>query len=143
MSGSDNEDLEISQARVGTTVREIWKLDSLLGVGGMAAVYSATHKLGHKAAIKILHPQIAVSKELRARFEQEAQAISKLGHPGTVQVFDVDATEDGAPFMVMELLNGESLGQRAYRLGNIAEDDLLRYVDGVLDASQPFTVPAA
>ncbi len=133
MSGSDNEDLEISQARVGTTVREIWKLDSLLGVGGMAAVYSATHKLGHKAAIKILHPQIAVSKELRARFEQEAQAISKLGHPGTVQVFDVDATEDGAPFMVMELLNGESLGQRAYRLGNIAEDDLLRYVDGVLD----------
>ncbi len=132
MSGSDDEDVEVSQARVGTLLCGKWTLDSLLGVGGMAAVYAATHKIGQHAAIKILHPHIAVSKEMRARFEQEALASSKLGHPGAVEVFDVDATEDGAPFMVMELLQGESLGQRAYRLGGIPEADLLRYSAAVL-----------
>jgi serine/threonine protein kinase len=137
MSASDDDDdAELARARVGKLLRSKWRLDDLLGVGGMAAVYAATHKLGQRAAIKILHPQIAVSKELRARFEQEALAVSKLGHPGTVQVFDVDETDDGAPFMVMELLDGESLGQRAYRLGTIPEEDLLRWIDGVLDVMQ-------
>jgi eukaryotic-like serine/threonine-protein kinase len=133
---SDDDDVELARSRVGTLLRSKWRLDDLLGVGGMAAVYAATHKLGQRAAIKVLHPQIAVSKELRARFEQEALAVSKLGHPGTVQVFDVDETDDGAPFMVMELLDGESLGQRAYRLGTIPEEDLLSWIDGVLEVMQ-------
>lgn len=136
MSADDDDDAELARSRVGKHLRSKWRLDELLGVGGMAAVYAATHKLGQRAAIKILHPQIAVSKELRARFEQEALAVSKLGHPGTVQVFDVDETEDGAPFMVMELLDGESLGQRAYRIGTIPEEDLLHWIDGVLDVMQ-------
>jgi eukaryotic-like serine/threonine-protein kinase len=135
-SDDDDDDVNLARSRVGTLLRSKWRLDDLLGVGGMAAVYAATHKLGQRAAIKILHPQIAVSKELRARFEQEALAVSKLGHPGTVQVFDVDETDDGAPFMVMELLDGESLGQRAYRLGTIPEEDLLHWIDDVLDVMQ-------
>ena len=133
VSGSGDEDLEQAQTRVGRTLRGKWKLDSLIGIGGMAAVYAATHKLGRRDAIKILHPQVAVSKELRARFEQEAHAVIKLGHPGTVQVLDVDVTEEGAPFMVMEFLDGESLGQRAYRLGGLEEHELFGYADKLLE----------
>jgi len=132
-SGSGDEELEQAQSRVGRTIRGKWTLDSLIGIGGMAAVYAATHKLGRRDAIKILHPQIAVSKELRARFEQEARAVIKLGHPGTVQVLDVDVTEEGAPFMVMEYLDGESLGQRAFRLGGLDEQELFGYTERLLE----------
>ncbi|NUO48132.1 MAG: protein kinase [Polyangiaceae bacterium] len=129
----EDEDLERWRARVGTTIRGKWTLDSLLGVGGMAAVYAATHKIGRRDAIKILHPEVAVSRELRSRFQQEALAVGKLGHPGAVQVLDIDMTEDGSPFLVMELLDGENLGQLAYRLGSIPERELLGYVDQLLD----------
>ncbi len=53
VSGSGDEDLEQAQTRVGRTLRGKWKLDSLIGIGGMAAVYAATHKLGRRDAIKI------------------------------------------------------------------------------------------
>src|SRR4051812_727943 len=104
MSGTADEELERCQERVGTTLRRSWRLDGLIGVGGMAAVYAATHTSGARSAIKILHPEIAVSRELRARFEQEALAIGQLGHGATVQVSAIDIADDGAPFMVMELL---------------------------------------
>ncbi len=74
----------------------------------MAAVYAATHHVGHRVAIKILHPEGAVSRELRARFEQEALAAARLGHPAAVQVHDIDVTERGEPFLVMELLDGRA-----------------------------------
>ncbi|NUP11630.1 MAG: protein kinase [Polyangiaceae bacterium] len=136
MSNAVDDDEERCRARVGTTLRGKWHIDGLLGIGGMAAVYSATHKIGRRAAIKILHPEIAVSKELRARFEQEALAVNQLGHPATVGIYDIDTTEEGAPFMAMELLDGESLGQRAYRLGGIAERELLETMSAVLDVLQ-------
>jgi serine/threonine protein kinase len=130
---SDDPELEHYKARIGTVLRGKWRIDSLIGVGGMAAVYEATHRIGRRCAIKILHPEVAVSKELRARFEQEALAVNKLGHPAAVNVLDVDTSEDGSPFLVMELLEGESLGQRAKRSGGIEERELLRLVSTVLD----------
>ncbi|MEQ9319532.1 MAG: serine/threonine protein kinase, partial [Polyangiaceae bacterium] len=57
------------EARVGQTLRRKWKLERLIGLGGMAAVYEGTHKIGRKAAIKILHPEIAIDKQVRERFE--------------------------------------------------------------------------
>ncbi|WP_437766285.1 serine/threonine-protein kinase [Sorangium sp. So ce281] len=120
-------------ARVGTVLRGKWRIDSLIGVGGMAAVYEATHRIGRRCAIKILHPEIAVSKELRARFEQEALAVNQLGHPAAVNVLDIDTSEDGSPFLVMELLDGESLGKRAHGSGGIEERELLRVVSTVLE----------
>jgi eukaryotic-like serine/threonine-protein kinase len=129
---SDDDDLEHCKARIGTVLRGKWRIDSLIGVGGMAAVYEATHRIGRRGAIKILHPEIAVSKELRARFEQEALAVNQLGHPAAVNVLDIDTSEDGSPFLVMELLDGESLGQRAQRVG-IDERELLRIASTVLE----------
>ncbi|MER3496406.1 MAG: hypothetical protein C4320_06220, partial [Armatimonadota bacterium] len=57
----------------------------------------------------ILHKKVAESDQLRARFEQEAHAVNAFRHPGVVEIRDVDTTEDGAPFLVMELLEGKTL----------------------------------
>src|SRR5215475_8847123 len=100
---------ELSSQRVGKVLREKWTLERLVGVGGMAAVYVARHKIGRLDAIKILHPEYARSELVRARFEQEAHVLNKFKHPGAVEVRDLETTEDGAPFIVMELLEGKSL----------------------------------
>src|SRR4029079_268419 len=108
-------DREVCEQRVGTTLRGKWTIDRLLGIGGVGAVYAATHKIGRREAIKILHPEVARSKDLRARFEREAQAVNSFHHPGVVEIRDIDTTDDGAPFLVMELIEGESLAQRLNR----------------------------
>jgi serine/threonine-protein kinase len=123
--------VEDPEQRIGSTLRDKWVLEALLGVGGMASVYSAKHKIGRRDAIKILHGKVAASEQLRARFEQEAHAVNAFRHPGVVEVRDVDTTEDGAPFMVMELLEGEALSQRLER--PIAEREVLEIGAQVLD----------
>src|SRR6188768_441687 len=104
-----DDDREAFEKRLGTTLCGKWTLDRLLGVGGMAAVYAATHKIGRRDAIKILHPEVARVKEMRSRFELEAHVANRFKHPGAVEIRDVDQTEDGCPFFVMELLEGEAL----------------------------------
>src|SRR5262245_2424093 len=118
--------------RIGTTIREKWTLERLLGVGGMAAVYVGMHRIGRRDALKILHREAAQSKEIRNRFEREAHAANRFRHPGAVEIRDIDVTEDGAPFLVMELLVGESLAERARRRG-VPLPELLEYTDQVLD----------
>src|SRR5689334_5545076 len=118
--------------RIGTTIREKWTLERLLGVGGMAAVYVGMHRIGRRDALKILHAEAAKSKEIRDRFEREAHAANRFRHPGAVEIRDIDVTEDGAPFLVMELLEGESLADRVKRRG-IPLSELLEYIDQVLD----------
>jgi serine/threonine-protein kinase len=120
-------------SRVGTTLGHTWRLEKLLGVGGMAAVYEARHPSGERAAIKVLHRAVAQQPDLRARFEQEARAVNGFHHPGVVAIRDLGVADDGAPFLVMELLSGESLGERARRLGGLAQDEVLRLVDELLD----------
>jgi serine/threonine-protein kinase len=127
-------DLEQEAARrVGTTLRNKWTLDRLIGTGGMAAVYEATQAVGRREAIKVLHADVARDPEVRARFEQEAQAVNHFKHPGTVEVREVDVAEDGAPFMVMELLDGRPLSEIARGPGGVPEGELLRLVDELLD----------
>src|SRR5580692_3479552 len=127
-------DLEQEAARrVGTTLCKKWTLDRLIGTGGMAAVYEASRESRPREAIKVLHAEVARDPELRARFEQEAQAVNHFKHPGTVEVHEVDVSEDGAPFMVMELLDGQPLSELAKRPGGVPEGDLLRLVDELLD----------
>lgn len=121
------------ESRLGTTLRGKWTLDKLIGVGSMAAVYVGVHKIGKREAIKVLHGSIARSADLTARFEQEAKAVNRFSHPGAVEIRDIDVTEDGCPFLVMELLDGEDLGRRAGRLNGLPESDLLRHVDELLD----------
>src|SRR4051794_36318637 len=121
------------QRRVGTLIRDKWTLVRLLGVGGMAAVYVGVHRIGRRDAIKILHPEAAKSKEVCIRFEREAQATNRFRHPGAVEIRDIDVTEDGAPFLVMELLVGESLAERAQSLGKMPVGEVLSHAIEVLD----------
>ncbi|WP_437726746.1 serine/threonine protein kinase [Sorangium sp. So ce861] len=126
------DELEL-QRRIGTVLCGKWTVERLLGAGGMAAVYVGVHKIGRREAIKILHPEIARVPELRARFYQEAQAVNRFVHPGAVEIHDIDTTADGCPFLVMELLDGESIATRARRLGRVDMAELLGMVDGLLD----------
>jgi eukaryotic-like serine/threonine-protein kinase len=126
------------EARLGTTLKGKWVLEKLVGVGGMAAVYAGAHKIGRRDAIKILHPEVAKSAELRTRFEQEAAVANSFSHPGAVEIRDIDVTEDGCPFLVMEFLQGETLGEWARRLYEKGEafpiEDLLRFTEELLSA---------
>lgn len=80
-----------------------------LGLGGMGTVYEGVHRdLRKRAAIKILHPQLAQSRGVRTRFLREGQAASRVRHPNVVDVYDV-GVEDDVLYLVMELLVGESL----------------------------------
>jgi serine/threonine protein kinase len=96
-------------ARVGTVIKGKWKIDALLGVGGMAAVYAASHRNGQRAALKILHTDFAREKTICERFLREAYVSNKVNHGATVQVLDDDVTEQGEPFLIMELLEGETV----------------------------------
>ncbi|MBL8613378.1 MAG: serine/threonine protein kinase, partial [Myxococcales bacterium] len=89
-----------------------------IGSGGMGTIYEAEHvRLGHRVAIKALHPELVASLESRKRFEREARSAARLTGPNVVRVIDVDQTEDGLPFMVMELLSGRDLAEEWARNG--------------------------
>jgi serine/threonine-protein kinase len=126
--------VERARARLGSTLRSKWKLDSLLGVGGMAAVYAGTHRNGSRAAVKVLHPELTSHPDARARFLREGYAANAVGHDGAVRVLDDDVSEDGSLFLVTELLDGETLEDRRIRLGGrLPEADVLTAVDQILD----------
>ena len=125
---------EHANARVGTWLRDKWKLDALLGLGGMAAVYSATHRNGKRAAVKMLHPQSAADPSVRARFLREGYLANQVGHPGALSILDDDVTEDGYVYLVMELLEGDTLEDlRIENGGTLAVDDVLMIVDQALN----------
>ena len=98
-----------AEARVGRWLRQKWHLDRLIGIGGMAAVYSATHRNGKRGAVKLLHLELSLEKDARERFLREGYVANKVGHPGAVVVLDDDVAEDGSVYLVMELLEGASL----------------------------------
>jgi len=89
-----------------------------LGAGGMGEVYRAHDtRLGRDVAIKVLSPHLAAAPEVRARFEREARTISQLNHPHICTLYDVgrapgEAGSDGTDYLVMELLEGETLAHR-------------------------------
>jgi serine/threonine-protein kinase len=132
-----------ARARVGAVLNAKWTLERLLGVGGMAAVYAGRHRNGARAAIKVLHRELARNKEVRERFRREGYAANKVGHPNVVKVLDDDVVADGpdagTPYLVMEMLEGESLQDRLERGPPVGEREFLAIayeVLGVLQAAQ-------
>jgi serine/threonine-protein kinase len=125
---------ERARARVGTSLRNKWRLDELLGVGGMAAVYAATHRNGTRAAVKVLHVELSTSADAKTRFTREGYVANAVAHDGVVRIIDDDVSEDGAIYLVTELLSGETLEQRRARLGGkMPEDEVLAATEQVLD----------
>lgn len=109
MSDPVEELIRQAQGRVGSTLKGKYRLERLLGLGGMAAVYEGVHRNSNRVAIKIVHRQLSVDAEVRSRFLQEGYAANNVEHPGVVKTLDDDLTEDGSVFLVMELLQGEAL----------------------------------
>jgi serine/threonine protein kinase len=89
-----------------------YEVSSVLGAGGMGVVYRARdERIGRDVAIKVLPDSFSANEERRRRFEQEARAAGGLNHPNLVTIYDI-GDHDGAPFLVMELLEGESLREK-------------------------------
>jgi serine/threonine-protein kinase len=131
------ETAEIAERRVGCVLSGKWRLERVLGAGGMATVYAASHvNNGRAAAIKLLHPELAANADMRKRFAREGYIANKVGHPAAVAVLDdgVD-DDDGSVYLVMDLLEGQSLNERARSApgGVLRESDVLFIADGVLD----------
>jgi serine/threonine-protein kinase len=105
--------------RPGGNVRG-YRIERLLGQGGMGLVYEARHAgLDKRVAIKTLLPELACKPDVRARFVREGQAASKVRHDHVVDMYDV-GEQDGTPFLVMEFLEGESLRDLLTRKGRLS-----------------------
>src|SRR5262245_40910507 len=93
-----------------------YRVTTTLGRGGMGVVYAAEHALlGRPAAIKVLLPELSQKQDVVTRFFNEARAATAIRHPGIIEIYDFGWTEDGAAFIVMEHLQGETLARRAAR----------------------------
>jgi len=117
--------------RIGTVVAEKWRLDRVLGRGGMATVYAAVHRNRSRVAIKVLHA--GLPDEVFTRFLKEGYLNNIVEHPGAIHTLDDGVLPDGAAYLVMELLDGENLRERIDRTGPMALPDAARIATAVLD----------
>jgi eukaryotic-like serine/threonine-protein kinase len=102
------------------TISGKYRLLRLLGEGGAGSVWEAENMLvGRHVAIKILHPNVAAHPAARQRFLAEAQLSAKIAHPNVVDIYDLGTTEEGTPYIVMELLEGETLESIIIRRGRV------------------------
>ncbi len=129
-NGRDEETAERKAARpdgvddplVGRLIENKYRLEERIGVGGMGTVYRATRLLiGDIVAIKILHADFVRDTEAE-RFRREAQAAARLKHPNAVNIYDFGVTDDGTVYLVMELVEGESLRQIIKAQGTLKPD---------------------
>src|SRR4051812_41587464 len=98
----------------------------------MGTVYRAEHVLiGRQAAVKVLHPELSANQEIVNRFFLEAKATTAIKHPGIVDIFDFGYMESGHAFLVMEFLEGMSLGQRIEQIETLGEGEAALLLRGV------------
>jgi serine/threonine-protein kinase len=110
-----------------------YQILSKLGQGGMGRVYEALNPtISKRVALKLLDPRLASNESAAARFTREAQAASAATSPHIVEIFDAGIAEDGSPFIVMELLSGESLSARIAREARLDPEEAVRIVVQVL-----------
>lgn len=123
----------------GAIIRGKYRILSKVGQGGMGAVYKAYHVLfGELRALKVINPELLSDELFVKRFKQEAVIARKLDHPNAVRVDDIDESEDGRPFMVMEFIEGESLKNRIQARGPLPVPvvcSIVKQVASALDAA--------
>jgi eukaryotic-like serine/threonine-protein kinase len=120
-------------ALLGTTIAGRFTILGRLGRGSMGAVYRARQEaVGRDVALKLVRRDRAHDPETKGRFEREARAISSLVSPHTVTAFDFGEAEDGSWFLAMEMLEGETVGERLRRVGRFDWYDALRFTRDAL-----------
>jgi serine/threonine protein kinase len=118
----------------GTVVAERYRIGRKLGEGGMGSVYECEHvRVGKRFAIKVLDRRDTLPPEAIERFEREARAPSLIHHPNVVETFDVGVEPDGTRWMVMDLLEGETLQDVLARDRVVQPEQLARIMDQLLD----------
>ncbi|WP_437675918.1 serine/threonine-protein kinase [Sorangium sp. So ce131] len=128
---------ELAQQRVGTWIGP-WAVERVLGVGGMASVFYCRRADGCVAAVKLLHPELASIDEVRKRFLREGPigiALAALAPicEGLPQVLEAGATQDGAVYMAMEVLEGETVWDRMARHGTLPIGQVIALAERVLE----------
>ncbi len=106
-----------ARERLGTWVNGKYRLDRILGFGGMATVYAATHRNQAEFAVKMLHSELSILPDVRSRFLREGYVANSVRHPGAVLIVDDDVAEDGTAFLVMELLRGAPMEELWTKVG--------------------------
>jgi len=120
---------------VGSTVAGKYHIDRLIGRGGMGAVFQATNAaIGKRVALKFLGALTSKDNDAATRFQREAKAASLAESPHIVQIFDSGRSEQGLPFLVMELLTGEDLRERLRRESRLDAESAVRIGIQVLKA---------
>jgi serine/threonine-protein kinase len=120
---------EPRESLVGTVIAGKYRVDRVLGSGGMGIVVQATHVgLNQQVAIKLLRDDVARSPELIARFMREAKAAAQLPAEHVARVTDVGQTEQGEPFLVMELLTGRDLDAELEARGPLPIEQAVNYI---------------
>src|SRR5260221_3818518 len=120
---------------VGQVIDSKYKLLRLLGDGGMGSVYEVEHLgLGVRVAMKVLHAELSRKSGLNERFVQEARVSAQIKSAHVVQVTDVDRTPEGVAYLVMELLQGETLSNVVRREKKLSVGTAIEYTDQILQA---------
>ncbi|MBX3260752.1 MAG: serine/threonine protein kinase, partial [Labilithrix sp.] len=121
--------------RIGEIVAGRYRIERVVGAGGMAHVLAARHvELGHGVALKVLDPSFEADAGAKARFAREARAMAALSSRHTVRVHDVGALATGLPFLVMELLEGSDLAEVLAERGPLPFDEACAYVEQACEA---------
>jgi serine/threonine-protein kinase len=130
----DRTKVSVVDPLVGTVLDRRYRIEFRLAAGGFGAIYRATHVITRReVAIKVLHPSLATEPNVVARFRREAEALGALKNPHTVRAFDFGSTE-GMLYIVMELLQGESLYERYRALGPYPWQRMLKIAREVCDS---------
>src|SRR5690606_29063358 len=107
---------------IGTVVDQRYRVERVLGEGGMGAVYRVKHvALGKPFALKALRADLATDEDIAERFIGEARTAAAISHPGLVEITDFGKLPDGRPYFVMELLGGEPLSWLLRKVGPLPE----------------------
>ncbi len=129
----DGTELQLS-VPVERTVRDRYRLDRVLGKGGIGAVYKGLDlRLNRQVAVKVLLGAVLDKPEVQMRFEREARVIAQLSHPNIVTVYDFGRTAVGNAFIVLELLRGMTLRSRFLRSGALAPPAVADWLEPVLE----------
>ena len=115
-----------------------WRIDARIGEGGMGIVYSALHDvIGKRAAIKVIRSEVCRNPGACDRFLQEARIVNQIGHRNIVDIFHIGQLDDGRPYLVMELLVGQTLGDRldVGRIPALEAIDILLQICAALEAA--------
>ena len=118
---------------VGEQIHGKWRVDELLGLGGVASVYSATDRLGNQVALKIMHGYWVDEPSVCERFLREGYSANRVKHPAVITALADGITDGGTPFLVLELLEGRSLEAELLINGILPPHRVLDIADQILD----------